>query len=128
MPPRKTSVSTKPKQSPIQVSARIASRTVKHTEPLNLFTSTIATDSVQNKTNRNETNRNDTSQGENPIAALTDGVIDALPEHSEERSSILIEPTEPVNLSMEQEPKFIYLAQSLSSEERKAFIEFFKEK
>lgn len=49
MPPRKTSVSTKPKQSPIRVSARIASRTIKHTEPLNLFTSTIATDSAQNE-------------------------------------------------------------------------------
>ena len=40
-----------------------------------------------------ETNRSDASQGENPTVAPTYGVIDTLPEHSKERSSILIEPT-----------------------------------
>ena len=57
-----------------------------------------------------ETNRSDASQGKNPTVALTDGVIDTLPKHSEERSSILIEPTELVNINIEQEPRVIYLA------------------
>lgn len=53
---------------------------------------------VANLDKKMETNRSDISQGENPIVAPIDGVIDVLPKHSDERSSILIEPTEPVNL------------------------------
>lgn len=40
-----------------------------------------------------ETNRNDVSNGENPTVTPTDEMIDTLPEHLEEGSSILIEPT-----------------------------------
>ena len=57
-----------------------------------------------------ETNRSGTSQGENPTVAPTDGVIDTLPEHSEERYSILIEPIVLVNIDTEKEPRVIYLA------------------
>lgn len=64
----------------------------------------------------------------NLTMAPIDGVIDTLPEHSKERSSILIEPTKKVNISIEQEPRVIYLAQSLSIEERNALIRLFEEK
>ena len=40
-----------------------------------------------------ETSRSDACKGENPTMAPIDGVIDTLPKHIEERSSILIEPT-----------------------------------
>lgn len=83
---------------------------------------------VANLDKKMESNRSDISQGENPTMAPVDGVIDTLPKHFEERSSILIEPTKPVNIGREEESKVIYLAQSLSLEERKEFIEFFKER
>lgn len=54
--------------------------------------------------------------------------LDTLPKHYEERSPILIEPIEKVNIFLELEPRVIHLAKSLSSDERKEFIKFFKEK
>lgn len=49
MPPHKKNVPAKPKWSPIRVSARIAIRTVKQTEPLNLQKATTAIDCTQDK-------------------------------------------------------------------------------
>ena len=57
-----------------------------------------------------------------------DEVIDTLPEHSKESSSIVIEPTKLVDTSTEQEPRVIYLAHSLSTKERHAFIHLFEER
>lgn len=70
----------------------------------------------------------DVSKGENPIEALKEGSLDALPEHYEDRSPILIEPIEKIKIGSETEPKIIHLAASLSDEERKEFIKNFKEK
>ena len=70
----------------------------------------------------------DASKGENPIVAPKEERLDTLPEHEEERSPILIEPTEKVNIGIELDLKFIHLAASLTPLERKDFIKFFQEK
>ena len=41
---------------------------------------------------------------------------------------MLIEPTQPINLGIEEHPHMIHLAQSLSPEEKEEFISFFQEK
>ena len=46
-----------------------------------------------------------------------DEIIDTLPMHFEERSSISIEPTKKVNIDIEKEPRIIYLESSLSIKE-----------
>ena len=60
----------------------------------------------------------DVSKGENPTEAPIEGSLDVLPDHYEERSPILIDSTEKINIGTETKPKFIHLASSLSSEER----------
>lgn len=46
----------------------------------------------------------------------------------QDRSSVLIEPTHPINLGTEESPKIIHVAQSLSTEEKENFAKFFQEK
>lgn len=60
----------------------------------------------------------DVSKGENPIEAPIEESLYVLPDYYEERSPILIEPTEKINIASETEPKIIHLALFLSSEER----------
>ncbi|MFA1657821.1 hypothetical protein ACDX31_27220, partial [Klebsiella quasipneumoniae] len=70
----------------------------------------------------------DVSKGENLSEAPEDEIFDALPSHFQERSSVLIEPTQAINLGTEEHPHMIHLAQSLSPEEKEEFIAFFREK
>ena len=56
----------------------------------------------------------DVSKGENLSKVLEDEILDTLPSHFQEISSVLIEPTQPVNLGTEAKPQIIHLAQSLS--------------
>ena len=57
-----------------------------------------------------------------------DGILDTLPNYSEERSSILIEPTKKVNIGTTKNPKIIHLVESLSCIEKEEFIQFLKER
>ena len=52
-----------------------------------------------------------TSKGENLSKAPKDEIFDALPSHFQERSSILIETTQPINLGTKEHPHMIHLAQ-----------------
>ena len=52
----------------------------------------------------------DVSNGENLFHATTHEVLGSLPSYFQERSLVLIEPTQPVNLGTEEAPKIIYLA------------------
>ena len=53
----------------------------------------------------------DVSKGENLSEALVDEIFDALPSHFQERSLVLIEPTQPINLGTKEHPHMIHLAQ-----------------
>jgi hypothetical protein len=67
------------------------------------------------------------SNGENLSKAPKDERFDTLPEHYQERSSILIEPTESINIGTMEQPRILQLAASLTPEEVLKFIEFLKE-
>ena len=58
------------------------------------------------------------SNGENLSEAPTDEVLGSLPRYFQDRSSVLIEPMQPINLGAEESPKIIHVAQSLSVEEK----------
>ena len=70
----------------------------------------------------------DVSKGENLPEAPTDEVLDSLPSYFQDRSSVLVEPTEAVNLGTEEVQKIVHLAKSLSPEEKKAYTEFLQKK
>ena len=55
------------------------------------------------------------SKGENLSEVPKDEILDCLPSYFQDRSSVLIEPTQAVNLGMDEAPKMVHLAQSLSS-------------
>ena len=52
--------------------------------------------------------RKDISDGQNLSEAPEDEILDALLSHFQERSLVLIEPTQPVNLGTEEEPQIIH--------------------
>lgn len=54
-------------------------------------------------------------KGENLSKAPEGEILDMLPSHFQERSSILIESTQPVNIGSQEMPHIIHLAQSLST-------------
>ena len=60
----------------------------------------------------------DVSKGENLSEVPEDEIFDALPSHFQERSSVLIEPTQEINLGTKEHPHVIHLAQSLSPTEK----------
>ena len=70
----------------------------------------------------------DVSKGENLSKVPMDEIFDALPSHFQERSSVLIEPTQPINFGTKEHPHIIHLAQSLSPREKEEIIAFFQEK
>lgn len=72
--------------------------------------------------------KKDASEGENLFKATKDGRLDTLPEHYHERSPILIEPTQSINIGTTEAAKNIHLVESLTEEERSEFIKKFKEK
>lgn len=72
--------------------------------------------------------KKDVSKGENLLKAPKDEVLGSLPRYFQDRSSVLIEPTQLVNLGTKEFPKIIHVAQSLSAEEKEQFTKFFKEK
>ncbi|GLJ30964.1 hypothetical protein SUGI_0618010 [Cryptomeria japonica] len=68
----------------------------------------------------------DESNGENLLEVLEDGRFDTLPKHYQERSSILIESTEAVNIDTTKQPKILHPTTSLSKEEMQQYAEFLK--
>lgn len=70
----------------------------------------------------------DVSNSENLPEAPADEVLGSLPSYFQDRSLILIEPTQPINLGTKESPKVIHVAQSLSAEENEQFVTFFEDK
>ena len=70
----------------------------------------------------------DLSNGENLPEALADEVLDSLPSYFQDRSSILIKPTQLINSGIEESPKVIHVAQLLSTEKKENFAKFFQDK
>lgn len=68
------------------------------------------------------------SDGENLLEAPENGKFDTLPAYFLERSTILIEPTKAVNIGTSKDPKVLHPIASLSDEENKDYIEFFKQR
>ena len=68
--------------------------------------------------------RKDAFDGENFFEAPKDEVLDPLPSYLKDRSSVLIEPTQVVNLGMDEALQMVHLAQSLSLHEKEAYTEF----
>lgn len=54
--------------------------------------------------------------------------LDTLLEHYQERSPILIETTQSINIDTEATTRTIHLAESLMEKEKLDFVKFFKEK
>lgn len=61
----------------------------------------------------------DVTNNENLSEAPEDEILDILPDHFQERSSVLIEPTQSVNIRREETQHIIHVSQSLSAEELK---------
>ena len=78
--------------------------------------------------NQKKVKRKDVSKGENLSEAPKDEVLDSLPSYFQDRSSVLIEPTQAVNLGTNEAPQMVHLAQSLSSQEKEAYTKFLQEK
>lgn len=70
----------------------------------------------------------DVYDGENLFEAPKDEILDTLPKHYQERSLILIEPTQSINIGTEAIARTIHLVESLIEQERPDFVKFFKEK
>ncbi|GLJ20675.1 hypothetical protein SUGI_0376620 [Cryptomeria japonica] len=70
----------------------------------------------------------DASTRENLFKAPKDGRLDTLLGHYQERSPILIEPTQSINIGTTEIAKNIHLTESLTEEETSEFIQFFKAK
>lgn len=66
------------------------------------------------------------SKGENLFEALVDGIFDTISKHFQERSAILIETIEAVNIGTQENPKILHPATSLLGQERKDYNDFFK--
>lgn len=69
----------------------------------------------------------DVSDGENLFEAPEDERLYTLPEHYQERSPILIELTQSINIDTEAATQIIHLAESPTEQERLDFIKFLKE-
>jgi len=79
--------------------------------------------------NHKTVKRKDASDGENPTVAPDDGMLDTLPSDMyQERSQIVVEPIEPMNIGTEEQPKIIHFAKSLTPPEKTRFVPFFKKK
>lgn len=72
--------------------------------------------------------RKNVSNNENLFEALTDERLDTLPEHYQERSPILIEPTQSINIDTIETTKTLHLAASLTDQEKPSFTRFYEEK
>ena len=66
----------------------------------------------------------DISNGENLSKAPKDEVLDSLPSYFQDRSLVLIEPTQAINLGTDEAPQMLHLAQSLSSQTKEAYTKF----
>lgn len=71
--------------------------------------------------------RKGVSNGENISKELKYERLDTLSENYQERSTILIEPTQSNNIDTEEAAKTIHLVESLTKQERPDFTKFFKE-
>lgn len=72
--------------------------------------------------------RKDVSDGENLFDAPEDGRFDTLIGYFQERSSILIEQIEAVNIGTPDHTKILHLATSLSEQEKHNYMAFFNER
>ena len=69
---------------------------------------------------------NDVSQGENLTEVPQDERNDTLPNYLyREESAILIEPTVPINIGIEESQRILKIAASLTESEREEFLQFF---
>lgn len=68
------------------------------------------------------------SDGENLIEPPKDGRFDILPQHYHERSSVLIEPTQSINIGTTEKARILHLAASMTDTEKLDFIKFFEER
>ena len=66
----------------------------------------------------------DVFKGENLFEEPEDEVLYPLPSYFQDRSSVLIEPTQVVNLGTDEAPQMVHLAQSLSSQEKQSYTKF----
>ena len=78
--------------------------------------------------NQKKQKRKNVSKGENLSEAPKDEVLDCLPSYFQDRSSVLIEPTQVVNLGTNEAPQMVHLDQSLSSQEKVAYAKFLQER
>lgn len=62
------------------------------------------------------------------IKVYLNEVLGSPPSYFQGRSSVLIEPMQPINLGIEECPKIIHVAQSLPIQEKTQFAQFFQEK
>ena len=62
--------------------------------------------------------RKDVSKGENLSKVPEYEVLDHLPSYFQDRSSVLIEPKQAINLGVDEAPQMVHLARSLSSQEK----------
>lgn len=60
----------------------------------------------------------DVSEGENLSEVPKDEIFDVLLSHLQDRSLVLIEPTQSINLGTIEEPQLVHVTQSLSEEEK----------
>lgn len=68
------------------------------------------------------------SDSENLLQVSEDGKFNIFPAYFQERSIILIEPIEAVNIDTSKDPKILHFAASLSKRERKEYMEFFQQR
>ena len=54
--------------------------------------------------------KKDLSEGENLSEVLEDEILGSLPSYFQDRSSILVQPTQPINLGIETSPQIIHVA------------------
>lgn len=66
------------------------------------------------------------SNGENLLKVPKDEKFDILLENFQERSIVLIESTQPINIGTVKAPQMVHIAQYLLEEENQQFIDFFK--
>lgn len=68
-----------------------------------------------------------TSNSENLYKAPKYGIFDSLLEHYHEISSVLIEPTQSINIGTTETMKTLYIVTSMTEEEKPSFNIFFEE-
>lgn len=67
------------------------------------------------------------SNGENLSEAPKDGIFETFLEYYHERSSVLLEPTQFINIGTTKKEKTLHLATSMTEQENSEFVKFFED-